>query len=346
MVITDKKTIGFLTGHGERDRTAELQWFSLQLEEQYILAEVSKDSNDNLDLSDIDIIVIAGPTESVTEVEKADLNTFFSRGGKGLVLVDTTIADTERFVARSNPNNFNDFILQYGVFVHENIVVDIQAHRNLSFTTQAGNVLLPYPYWINSQTAESKIGGSGEGATLTWAGSIELEEEPEIRYVERFIPLLQTTEFGLINWEYQDISPRQDLAEYSFSSDDTDKQLLAVGLEGSAYGSQATDDQQFRLVVVGDSDWLTDNIATRYQSNLIVALNWIDWLAQEEALASIRSKVITSRTLLFSSKALKNFVQYVNIVGVPLILIFVGGIRFIRRRQFTQRTWVSREGTK
>ena len=136
------------------------------------------------------------------------------------------------------------------------------------------------------------------------------------------------------------------MAEYSFSSDDTDKQLLAVGLEGSAYGSQATDDQQFRLVVVGDSDWLTDNIATRYQSNLIVALNWIDWLAQEEALASIRSKVITSRTLLFSSKALKNFVQYVNIVGVPLILIFVGGIRFIRRRQFTQRTWVSREGAK
>ena len=145
------------------------------------------------------------------------------------------------------------------------------------------------------------------------------------------------------NWDYQDISPKQDLTEYDFSTSDTAKQLLAVGLEGSSYNSQSQSDQQFRLVVVGDSDWLTDNVAARYQNNLILALNWVDWLAQEEALASIRSKVITSRTLLFSSDTLKNFVQYANIVGVPAILILVGGIRFIRRRQFTQRIWADRE---
>ena len=178
---------------------------------------------------------------------------------------------------------------------------------------------------------------------MTWAGSIELQDSPKITYVEQYIPLLQTTDFGFLNWDYQDISPRQDLTEYEFSNSDTAKQLLAVGLEGRAYSPQSSDEQQFRLVVVGDSDWLTDNVAARYQNNLILALNWIDWLAQEEALASIRSKVITSRTLLFSSDSLKNFVQYANIVGVPVILILIGGVRFIRRRQFTQRVWTDRK---
>ena len=169
------------------------------------------------------------------------------------------------------------------------------------------------------------------------------QENPKINYVEQYIPLLQTTDFGFINWDYQDISPRQDLKEYEFINSDTDKQLLAVGLEGQAYSPRSSTEKQFRLVVVGDSDWLTDNVAARYQNNLILALNWIDWLAQEEALASIRSKVITSRTLLFRSDALKNFVQYANIVGVPVIIILIGGIRFIRRRQFTQKVWADRK---
>jgi len=346
MVRTDKKTIGFLTGHGEKDRSTELQWFSLQLEEQYNLTDVYLNDNGQLDLSNVDIIVVAGPTEPVSDLEKTALHAFLSEGGKALVLIDSTVSDTERFVARRNPNNFNDFILDYGAFVHENIVADIEAHRNLSFTTQGGTVLLPYPYWVNAQTAASKIGAAGEGATLTWAGSIELQENPKITYVEQYIPLLQTTDFGLLSWDYQNISPRQDLTEYGFTSDDTAKQLLAVGLEGNAYNSLSESDKQFRLVVVGDSDWLTDNVAARYQSNLILALNWIDWLAQEEALASIRSKVITSRTLLFSSDALKNFVQYANIVGVPAILILAGGIRFIRRRQFTQRVWTNSEDSQ
>ena len=346
MVRTDKKTIGFLTGHGEKDRSTELQWFSLQLEEQYELTEVSPSTDGKLDLSNLDIIIVAGPTEPMTDLEKSELHEFLSQGGKALVLIDSTIPDTSRFVAKPNPNNFNDFILDYGVFVHENIVLDIEAHRNLSFTTQGGSVLLPYPYWINAQTAASKISSAGKEATLTWAGSIELQDNPKITYVEEYIQLLQTTEFGLLNWDYQDIKPRQDLSEYGFNSDDTSKQLLAVGLEGNAYNSQPQSDQQFRLVVVGDSDWLTDNVAARYQSNLILALNWIDWLAQEEVLASIRSKVITSRTLLFSSDTLKNFVQYANIIGVPMILILFGGIRFIRRRQFTQRLWVNREDSQ
>ena len=346
MVKIDKKTIGFLSGHGEKDRSTELQWFSLQLEEQYELTEVSPNTEGQLDLSNLDIIVIAGPTEPMTDLEKLELHEFLAEGGKALVLIDSTVADTSRFVAKSNPNNFNDFVLDYGVFVHDNIVSDIESHRNLSFTTQGGNVLLPYPYWINAQTAPSKIGSAGQEATLTWAGSIELQDNPKITNVEQYIQLLQTTEFGLLNWDYQDISPKQALSEYDFSNDNTSKQLLAVGLEGKAYNSLSQTDQQFRLVVVGDSDWLTDNVAARYQSNLILALNWVDWLAQEEALASIRSKVITSRTLLFSSDTLRNFVQYANIIGVPMLLILFGGIRFIRRRQFTQRIWVNREDSQ
>jgi ABC-type uncharacterized transport system involved in gliding motility auxiliary subunit len=69
----------------------------------------------------------------------------------------------------------------------------------------------------------------------------------------------------------------------------------------------------------------------------------IDWLAQEDALAAIRSKAISSRQLLFTSSTHRNIVQYGNIVGVPLLLAVVGIVRYISRRNLTLRVY-RREG--
>ncbi|MCH8992006.1 MAG: prolyl oligopeptidase family serine peptidase, partial [Acidobacteria bacterium] len=45
------------------------------------------------------------------------------------------------------------------------------------------------------------------------------------------------------------------------------------------------------------------------------------WLAQEDKLASVRSKVASTRQLLFDSSTHRNVVQYANIVGVPVLLV-------------------------
>jgi ABC-2 type transport system permease protein len=338
MVRRDKQTIGFLTGHGEKARGTDLRFLDSQLVEQYNLLDVRADFEGNLDLSGIDVIIIAGPNQPVAQTEMDQLDEFFARGGKGLILIDSTIADTQRFVARANPDNFNDFVLRYGVFVHENIVMDPESHDTLSFTTATGAILLPYPFWVKAPTVESKISGNTESILLPWAASIELVDRPEISAVDRFI-LVQSTDAGVLRWDYQDIEPQPELSAYGREGDEFAEQLLAVGISGRASVGSVNGDADFRMVVVGDSEWLTDPIAVINQGNIVLALNWVDWLAQEEALASIRSKVVTSRELLFSSNAHKNTVQYINIVGVPALLVLLGALRFWRRRQFSQKIY-------
>ena len=85
------------------------------------------------------------------------------------------------------------------------------------------------------------------------------------------------------------------------------------------------------MVITGDADWISET-ATRFNSNVLLGLNIIDWLAQEDNLASVRSKVVSERNLVFSSDRHRNIVQYSNIGGVPLAFIILGLARFMQRR--------------
>ena len=86
-----------------------------------------------------------------------------------------------------------------------------------------------------------------------------------------------------------------------------------------------------------------DPIVNQAQENLALGLNLIDWLAQEENLAEIRSKVITTRNLTFSSPTHRNLVQLANIAGIPIIFIVLGVVRYITRRRKGLRTYIRGE---
>jgi ABC-type uncharacterized transport system involved in gliding motility auxiliary subunit len=97
---------------------------------------------------------------------------------------------------------------------------------------------------------------------------------------------------------------------------------------------------------MGDSQWLSDGYIQTIESlnypgqnNLFLGLNLVDWLSQEQVLADIRSKVVSSRPLLYEPGIHQNAVQYGNIAGIPLILIAIGAIRFARRRSASSRTY-------
>ena len=71
--------------------------------------------------------------------------------------------------------------------------------------------------------------------------------------------------------------------------------------------------------------------------------NWIDWLTQEDYLASIRSKGTSIRPLEFSSKIHTQIAQYGNTVGIPVLLILFGLSRFLLRRNVMRKVY-PREG--
>ena len=87
-----------------------------------------------------------------------------------------------------------------------------------------------------------------------------------------------------------------------------------------------------RLVVVGDGDFVNESIVPPNGGSTQFGLNLVDWLAQDEALLSIRSKSIEPRTLRDTSEGMRPVIKYANMLGPLLIVVLFGLVRWHRRR--------------
>ena len=215
--------------------------------------------------------------------------------------------------------------------MEQDIVYDVRSFETIIGESGGRTLARPYPYYVKSEVADKKIGRSITSVVLPWVSSVGIIEIPNSIY--KITPLLRSSEYAAIDFEYRNLRPDSPTfsdisAKNSFQSD------LGVTVEGSN-GS--------KIVIIGDAEWLDPNYLQRFESNLLFGLNIIDWLAQNDTLASVRSKVVTERSLVFSSYTHKNIVQYVNIVGIPLGFVIIAFLRYTQRRSKGFRSnWRSR----
>ena len=260
MLQSDRKKVAFLAGHGEN----ELRSLAGALGQQYEVVEVKADEETPLDLTGVDVLIIAGPTERVPDGVREALHRYVERGGKAMVLLDAVLIDEGRLVALPNRHSFADFVERYAVLVENNLVFDLQSNETLPFSTQVGSVLLPYPYWARVSTVDKKVTGEVDVAVLPWASSLGITEA-EVGRVE-VIPLLRTRPTAAVDYAYGDVrpnSPRLDVSlTQQFESD------VGVAVTGKAEDGEG----DFRLVIMGDSDWLADGLAGIAPQNLALGL--------------------------------------------------------------------------
>ena len=331
----ERKTIAFLTGHGEKSLQENYNELGRLLSQQYNIAELSSSDEIPLDLTGIDVLVVAGPTQRMTTQEYETLSNFLLNGGKMMALVDPVFIEPQQMAAFPNQFHFGDFLEPYGILVEDNLVFDIRSNETITL----GSVRLPYPYWPRVPTVDRKVAGDVESVLMPWSSSLGITDS-QVGSVE-VIPLMRTSQFASVDYSYGDVTPD------SPQLDVTDRQLfesdIGVAIESSEIQPNGGSGEPFRIVAVGDSDWLTDPIVSQAQENLALGLNLIDWLAQEENLAEIRSKVITTRKLTFSSPSHRNLVQLANVAGIPIIFIVLGIIRYVTRRSKGLRTYARGE---
>ncbi len=122
-------------------------------------------------------------------------------------------------------------------------------------------------------------------------------------------------------------------------SDDT---LSKIKLETSSSSNRpitgSTDNG--RLVVIGDADFVSGQNAT--QQNIAMLINIADWFSLDDNLISIRTRAIKNRTIdsdmLKGSSAKPNIIRIINITLMPVIVIIIGLIIFMRRREVVPST--------
>lgn len=89
------------------------------------------------------------------------------------------------------------------------------------------------------------------------------------------------------------------------------------------------------LVVVGDADFVSGQNAT--PPNVMMVQNFVDWLTLDDNLISIRARTMKDRTidadLLKAGSAKPNIIRIINFIFMPGVLVLIGFMIFVRRRE-------------
>ncbi len=328
MLEENKKTVAFLTGHGEAGPSAGYRTFAGLLLDSYRVRELDTTEDPDIDLSDVDVLIVGGPTSSISDETANAIRQYLIGGGKAMIMVNSVVIDQSRLIASRNRNSFGYLPEEFGIIVEDDLVFDLQSNETLSFNTGVGSVFLPYPFWMRVPVTDSKVAGNVGSVLLPWASSVGIAESERGRV--EVVPLLETTEFAAIDFNYGDVRPNSPVFEEVTRGNFVQALMGAAIVQRDAPVGQ----DAYRLVVFGDSEWLTDGVLPRSQANVALGLNLVDWLAQEDTLAEVRSKVVSSRDLLFTSSTHKNMSQWANVAGVPLLIVVAGLVRSLRRKRF------------
>ncbi|NIR46626.1 MAG: ABC transporter permease [Gemmatimonadetes bacterium] len=375
---TDTPTVAFTSGHGEKTQ-ADYTGFTRELGQTYRLETVDLTDAEAELGSEIDAVIVAGPTQPLGARPRALLRRYLGNDGRLLYLGEGSNINMRFLLAMQVPDSARDFTRQFGVELGANMAFDLRSNESIQVPGEVFNYIVAYPFWLRALPAtDHAITRNLNSVFLPWASALDTLATMSGR---EFTPLLETSEFAGTQTGQFEIRPEQDIP---YDPATLEPQLLALAIDG-AIGSDAAntpipeppaepdslaesdslmvpeatadDDGQDsaaptavdrtavageptgRVVMVGDSEFLTDQFSRSAPENRLFALNAVDWLTQTEALLDIRSKTATPRPLVFESNLQMQLVKYINLVGVPLLFVLLGAVRLIRRRALTRRTY-------
>jgi ABC-type uncharacterized transport system involved in gliding motility auxiliary subunit len=324
---TKKPRIGLVVAMddwGRQGRT--LSAVQDQLARSYEVTPVSL--GDSVVLADTSIrtLIVAGQPDSLRPAARLGLSQFFARGGSALLM--TTGAPIEGVAPRARAREpvWNELLKPFGVKVRPDLIYDLSSNQLVPVPGGQG-VFQPYPFWVRARGVGKSAATDGVGEVfLPWVSSIDTTGAA----AGTVTPLLISSRAGGVAEGDIDLNPTR-----SFPPVDLKTRLLGVSVQPAPGGAG----QHGRLVVVGNMEFATDRYLGGAPDNATFALNAIDWLAQDEALISIRSRDRRPPRLLYSSQTLQEGVKYANLALLPVLLALWGVLRLTSRRRRALEPW-------
>jgi len=338
----NKINIGFLTGHGEKSIYGEYAKIAEYLGTQFNVETVELNEGIPIDPNKIKVLVIAAPTSNFTERDKFEIDQYIMLGGRVVFLADQYQLEYQSSTMTKVENNINDLLKNYGIEVSNSLILD-ESFLPLQY-------IFTYPYWILTQKenldSDNPALSQLDTLVLFWANSLN---EAKTNDNQRFTKLIQTTKKA---WEQTgesiSVDPNQDfftgnqkqytlayLVEGKQTSLFLDKEIPALetisGEDSTPVVDKRTSDyprindiEDAKIVVISDSDFITDDFQGGSEQNPSFFLNLVDWLSNSNELIELRSKNIITRSLENISESQKTLTKSVNLLAVPILLASFG----------------------
>lgn len=266
-------------------------------------------------------------------------------------------------IGRKNDTGLDDLLGHYGFKVNDDIVLEPQKNLPGPLMIDGQWQLANYPTFVASDSIakSSPLFEHVEALILPFTSSVELLKDNKAQTGLVYTQLAQSSNkawrqkgFFLLN-PTTPIKPGDDKGPFplAYSAEGKFKSFFAgkpfpnekgEKIQPPAPNASLPPDAEkpideavgpARVVLVGSSQFASDFYLAQvgrsvpvYQIDLSFVLNVLDWMAQDQAMSSIRAKAITQRPITYASESTPMLLQAVNIVGVPLGFILFGVARW------------------
>jgi ABC-type uncharacterized transport system involved in gliding motility auxiliary subunit len=297
------KVIYFITGHSEPSPTGyeggDYGQITVLLEDNNYRIETLNLAITGTVPVDAALIVLAGPETSLLEAETEALQAYLSAGGKALILVDP-----------GPETGVNDLLAPWQVGFENKLVVDTRWGLSGDPVTPAIN-----RYQYSQITKDLPTIALPMACPVVYQG----EDGADSPYT----PLARTSSQSWADASWQE---NQTLA-FDQGLDTPGPLDLIATVDAPA----SQPDEQTRLVLIGDSDLVGNDILSQIPNGQFLFLNAVNWLAEEEALISIGPKSKVPRSIHLTAIE-ENVVCLGSLVFVPGVILVAGAVLWLKRR--------------
>jgi ABC-type uncharacterized transport system involved in gliding motility auxiliary subunit/ABC-type transport system involved in multi-copper enzyme maturation permease subunit len=313
------------------------------LGEGYQVRTVSLDT-DSLNVDSLAVLVLAGSPLTLADSAIAKVEEYLRTGGAALIMASGMQMPPQpgQPFAQTVPVVWNQILNSYGLSIKGDMVYDLASNEQASVQSRIPGmrIFVNYPFWLRAlSTRLTTVNQELETIFLPWTSEVDTSRA----LPGSVIPLFVTSDAAGFEEGQAMIMPQRPAEDYG--QEDLRSRLVAVMVNPLATDvdeSESGDSMlvpRGRLIVVGNGEFARDNWVRNAAGNVVFVLNAVDWLAEDEALISIRSKNRAPPTLVFESSAVRDLVKYFNVAGIPILIVLVGGMRMWRRKQATRRVY-------
>ncbi|MBL7053675.1 Gldg family protein [Patescibacteria group bacterium] len=328
----NKKKIVFFDGYGSK----KIEDFSLirqELEQQFEVSSFEINLETPEVPSNTNLLIIPGVSEQIDESVLQGLDNYVKNKGAIMVLLDGVFINPQAQQINKNETNLILWLKDnYGITLNNDLVYDLQSNEMVSFGGGFFSYSLPYPLWVRGLPLDNiPITNRISNIVLPWTSSLKVNETKALEQGFNPMVLFTTSQSAGSIKENYNIAPDQ-----TFPKDNLAKQDLIIALEPKQLKSNLG-----RIIVVPDSDFLSNAHIQGSIQNSAFALESSSWLSQEISLAGIKIKQKNNNKLLFQNQNQPKLIKYINL-SISIIIPFIIGFTYLlKRRNKQQLTYLS-----
>ena len=256
--------------------------------------------------AECDVLVVAGPKKAFFPQEAAMIGKYLDGGGKVFLMLDA-----EPDHPNSDPQ-LDDVLRVWNIKSGNDVVLDASGAGRLIGLGPAAPLASNFP--------EHPITKDMKRVATFFPMSRSVKTDASSKGEISSTELLKTSENS---WAETELKGN----EAKFDEGKDTKGPISLGVAAS---KKIDDKKEARLVVIGDSDFAS-NQYIRIMANGDLFFNTVNWLAQDEDLISIRPKSATNRSIAMTEAQQSTF-WWLTVLFMPLAAIGAGGYIWWKRR--------------